>query len=102
MLTFALTSMSPTLEDVRVTPEVFSKNTYRYCIRDVSYYSFLRNKDTRMEMIKIRCCTQVVTPRNQHILDLADMLSMGIEYPYSDGQYLYLDFLSFPSIQTRQ
>lgn len=52
-----------------------------------------------MEMIKVRCCNQVVTSRNQHILDLAVMLSIGIEYLCSDDQYIYLDFLSAPSIQ---
>lgn len=51
-----------------------------------------------MEMIKVCCCNQVVTPRNQHILDLAAMLSIGIEYLCSDGQYIYLDF-SITSVQ---
>ena len=52
-----------------------------------------------MKMIKVRCCNQVVTPRNQQLLDLAAMLSIGIEYIDSDGQYIYLDFLPHPSIQ---
>ena len=52
-----------------------------------------------MNLIKVRHCNQVVTPRNQQILDLAAMLSIGIEYLCSVGQYIYLDFLSAPSIQ---
>ena len=52
-----------------------------------------------MEMIKVGHCYQVITPRTQHILDLAAMLSIGIEYIASDGQYIYLHFLSAPSIQ---
>ena len=52
-----------------------------------------------MKMIKVHRCNQVVTPRNQHILDLAAMLSIGIECICSDAQYIYLDFLSAPSIQ---
>ena len=52
-----------------------------------------------MKMIKVRCCNQVVTPRNQQILDLAAMLSIGIECVCSDDKYIYLDFLSAPSIQ---
>ena len=51
-----------------------------------------------MKMIKVRCCNQVVTPRNQQLLDLAAMLSIGIEYLCSDDQYIYLDF-STPSVQ---
>ena len=54
---------------------------------------------TRMEMIKVHRCNQVVTPRNQYILDLATMLSIGIEYVDSDGQYIYLESLSTTSIQ---
>ena len=53
-----------------------------------------------MEMIKVRCCNQVVTPRNQQILDLAALLSIGIEYLCSAGQYIYLDFLLTSSVQT--
>ena len=52
-----------------------------------------------MKMIKVRCCNQVVTPRNQQILDLAALLSIGADYLPSDGKYIYLDFLSAPSIQ---
>ena len=52
-----------------------------------------------MKMSKVQRCNQVVTPRNQQILDLAVMLSIGIEYLCSDGQYIYLDFLSTTSIQ---
>lgn len=52
-----------------------------------------------MKMIKVRCCNEVITPRNQHILDLAAMLSIDIEYLYSNNQYIYLDF-STSSVQT--
>lgn len=52
-----------------------------------------------MKLIKVRCCNQVITPRNQQVLDLAAMLSIGIEYLCSDDQYIYLDFLSTPSVQ---
>ena len=52
-----------------------------------------------MEMIKVRHCNQVITPRNQQILDLAVMLSIGTEWLCSDDQYIYLDFLSAPSIR---
>ena len=52
-----------------------------------------------MQMIKVRCCNQVITPRNQHILDLAALLSIGTDSLPSDGKYIYLDFLSAPSIQ---
>ena len=52
-----------------------------------------------MEMIKVHRCNQVITPRNQQILDLAAMLSIGTECLCSAGQYIYLDFLSTPSIQ---
>ena len=52
-----------------------------------------------MEMIKVHRCNQAITPRNQEILDLAAMLSIGIEYIDSDRQYIYLDFLSTPSIR---
>ena len=52
-----------------------------------------------MKMIKVRCCNQVITPLNQQLLDLAAMLSIGIEYIDSDGQYIYLDFLQPPSVQ---
>lgn len=50
-----------------------------------------------MQMLKVNRCNQVVTPRNQQLLDLAAMLSIGIEYIDSDGQYIYLEFLSTPS-----
>ena len=53
-----------------------------------------------MEMIKVRRCNQVVTPRNQQILDLAAMLSIGIEYIDSDGQYIYLELLSTAPVET--
>ena len=52
-----------------------------------------------MKMIKVNRCNQVITPRNQQILDLAAMLSIAIEYIDSDGQYIYLEFLSTPSVQ---
>ena len=52
-----------------------------------------------MKMIKVNYCNQVVTPRNQQILDLAAMLSIGIGYIDSDGQYIYLDILPTPSVQ---
>ena len=52
-----------------------------------------------MKLIKVRCCNQVITPRNQQVLDLAAMLSIGILHLYSDDQYIYLDFLSTYSVQ---
>ena len=52
-----------------------------------------------MKMSKVQRCNQVVTPRNQEILDLAAMLSIGIEYIDSDGQYIYLELLPTPSVQ---
>ena len=52
-----------------------------------------------MEMIKVRYCNQVITPRNQEILDLAAMLSIGIEYLCSADQYIYLESLFTSSIQ---
>ena len=52
-----------------------------------------------MKMIKVRCCNQVITPLSQQLLDLAAMLSISIEYLCSDDQYIYLDFLSPPSVQ---
>ena len=52
-----------------------------------------------MEMIKVHRCNQAVTPRNQQIIDLAALLSIGTGYLCSDGQYIYLDFLSTSSIQ---
>ena len=51
-----------------------------------------------MEMIKVHRCNQVITPRNQHILDLAAMLSIGIEYIDSDDQYIYLQCRPTPSV----
>ena len=45
-----------------------------------------------MEMYKVQHCNQVVTPHNQQLLDLAAMLSIGIEYLCSDSQYIYLGF----------
>ena len=52
-----------------------------------------------MKMLKVRCCNQVITPLSQQVLDLAAMLSIDIGYLCSDDQYIYLDFLSYPSIQ---
>ena len=52
-----------------------------------------------MKMIKVNRCNQVITPRNQQILDLAAMLSIGIEYIDSDGQYIYLEILPTHSVQ---
>ena len=52
-----------------------------------------------MEIIKVCHCNQVITPRNQQVLDLAAMLSIGIEYIDLDGQYIYLEFLPTPSVQ---
>lgn len=52
-----------------------------------------------MKMIKVQSCNQVVTPRNQQILDLAALLSIGTYCLHPKGQYIYLDFLSTPSIQ---
>ena len=52
-----------------------------------------------MQMIKVRRWNQAITPLSQHILDLAAMLSIGIEYLGSDSQYIYLDFLSTSSVQ---
>ena len=51
-----------------------------------------------MKMIKVHRCNQVVTPRNQQILDLAAMLSIGIEYIDSDDQYIYLQCRPTPSV----
>ena len=51
-----------------------------------------------MEMIKVHRCNQVITPRNQEILDLAAMLSIGIEYIDSDDQYIYLQCRPTPSV----
>ena len=51
-----------------------------------------------MQMIKVHRCNQVITPRNQHILDLAAMLSIGIEYIDSDDQYIYLQCRPTPSV----
>ena len=52
-----------------------------------------------MKMLKVHSCNQAVTPRNQQILDLAAMLSIGIGYIDSDGQYIYLEFLDATSGQ---
>lgn len=52
-----------------------------------------------MEMIKVRRCNKVITPRNQQVLDLAALLSIGTYCLHPKGQYIYLDFLSTPSIQ---
>ena len=51
-----------------------------------------------MEIIKVHRCNQVITPRNQEILDLAAMLSIGIEYIDSDDQYIYLQCRPTPSV----
>ena len=58
-----------------------------------------RGKGTHMKLLKVRHCTQVITPRNQQVLDLAAMLSIGIEYLCSADQYIYLESLSTSSIQ---
>ena len=50
-----------------------------------------------MQMLKVNRCNQVVTSRNQQLLDLAALLSIDIEYIDSDGQYIYLELLSTPS-----
>ena len=50
-----------------------------------------------MKMLKVHRCNQVVTSRNQQLLDLAALLSIDIEYIDSDGQYIYLELLSTPS-----
>ena len=52
-----------------------------------------------MEMIKVHRCNQAVTPRNQQIIDLAALLSIGTNYLCSAGQYIYLDFLLTSSAQ---
>lgn len=52
-----------------------------------------------MKMLKVHRCNQAVTPLSQQLLDLAAMLSIGTDYLPSDGQYIYLDFLSTPSVQ---
>ena len=52
-----------------------------------------------MEMIKVRRCNQIVTPRNQQIIDLAALLSIDIEYIDSAAQYIYLESLLTSSIQ---
>ena len=51
-----------------------------------------------MEMIKVHRCNQVITPRNQEILDLAVMLSIGMEDLDSDDQYIYLQCRPTPSV----
>ena len=51
-----------------------------------------------MEMIKVHRCNQAITPRNQEILDLAAMLSIGMEYIDSDDQYIYLQCRPTPSV----
>ena len=52
-----------------------------------------------MEMLKVHHCNQVITSINQQLLDLAGLLSIGTDYLHPIGQYIYLDFLSTPSIQ---
>ena len=52
-----------------------------------------------MEMIKVHRCNQVVTHRNQEILDLAAMLSIDTYYLHSKSQYMCLGFLHTPSAQ---
>lgn len=52
-----------------------------------------------MKLIKVQSCNQVVTPRNQQILDLAAMLSIGTYCLHPKGQYMYLGFLATPSVQ---
>ena len=53
-----------------------------------------------MEMIKVSHCNQVITPLSQQLLDLAAMLSIGIDYLHPKAEYLYLGFLPVPSVQT--
>ena len=52
-----------------------------------------------MEMIKVHRCNRVITPCNQQVLDLAALLSIGTYCLHPKGQYIYLDFLTTPSIQ---
>ena len=52
-----------------------------------------------MHMLKVHRCNQVVTPRNQQLLDLAGLLSIGTDSLHPKGQYMYLDFLPTPSAQ---
>ena len=52
-----------------------------------------------MKMINVYRCNRVITPRNQQIIDLAALLSIGTDYLPSDGQYIYLDLLFTPSVQ---
>ncbi len=52
-----------------------------------------------MKLIKVHCCNRVITPRNQQVLDLAALLSIGTHCLHPKGQYIYLDFLPTPSIQ---
>ena len=52
-----------------------------------------------MKMIKVHRCNRVITPRNQQVLDLAALLSIGTYCLHPKGQYIHLDFLSTPSIQ---
>ena len=51
-----------------------------------------------MKMIKVQRCNQAVTPHNQQLLDLAVLLGIGTYCLHPKGQYIYLDFLSTPSI----
>lgn len=54
-----------------------------------------------MKMIKVRRCNQAITPLSQQLLDLAAMLSIGVDYLHPKSQYIhiYLDYLSAPSVQ---
>ena len=57
-----------------------------------------------MKMIKVQRCNQIITPRNQQILDLAALLSIRTYCLHPKSQYIYLelDLLSTPSIQSQQ
>ena len=52
-----------------------------------------------MKMIKVHRCNRVITPRNQQIIDLAALLSIGTDYLPLDGQYIYLELIPTPSVQ---
>ena len=52
-----------------------------------------------MEMIKVHRCNRVITPRNQHVLDLAALLGIRTYSLHPKGQHIYLECLSTPSIQ---
>ena len=52
-----------------------------------------------MEMLKVHYCNQAVTPRNQQLLDLAAMLSIGVGHLHPKNQYIYLELLDATSGQ---